>query len=90
MIAENMPKKITVVAVSNQGEEISTPVSDQAEATKLAKSKRVTANHMVCVDVDGMRHSRWDRDRIVGENRWSKTDPGEMETLGPIRQSVRA
>lgn len=85
-----MPKKISVVAVSNLGEEVITPAANQTEATNLAKSKRVTANHMVCIDVDGMRHSRWDRDRIEGENRWARTDPGEMETLGPIRQCARA
>lgn len=84
-----MSKNISGVAVSNLGEEVVTPVSNQTDATKLAKSKRVTSNHMVCVDVDGMRHSRWDRDPIEGENRWTKTDPGEMETLGPIRQSAR-
>lgn len=85
-----MPKKISVIAVSNLGEEVITLASSQTEATKIAKSKRVTANHMVCIDVDDMRHSRWDRDRIEGENRWARTDPGEMETLGPIRQCTRA
>lgn len=84
-----MSKNISVIAVSNLGEEVVTPVPNQTQAARLAKTKRITANHMVCIDVDAMRHSRWDRDRIEGENRWTKTDPGEMETLGPIRQSTK-
>jgi hypothetical protein len=81
--------KITVLAVSNFGVEAITPAVDQVEGSKLAKTLRTTANHMVCIDVDGERVNRWDRDRIEGENRWKKTDPGEMETLGPIRQMAR-
>lgn len=77
-----MSKNISVVAISNLGEKVVTPVSNQTEATKLAKCKRVTANHMVCIDVDDMRHSRWDRDRIEGENRWSKTDPVRWKPSG--------
>lgn len=80
---------ITVVSVSNLGNELTTPVADQTEAVKLAKSLRITSNHMVCIDIDGERLNRWDRDRIEGENRWSKTDPNEMETIGPIRMIRR-
>ena len=82
--------KISVLAVSNLGAEATTPAADQAEGAKLAKTLRTAANHMVCIDVDGERVNRWDRDRIEGENRWKKTDPSEMETLGPIRQMARA
>ncbi len=82
--------KISVLAVSNLGVETITPAADQAEGVKIAKKLRTTTNHMVCIDVDGGRVNRWDRDRIEGENRWKKTDPSEMETLGPIRQMARA
>lgn len=82
--------KISVLAVSNLGVEAITQAVDQADGTKLAKKARTTASHMVCIDVNGMRVNRWDRDRIEGENRWKKTDPSEMETLGPIRQMARA
>ncbi|WP_298151037.1 hypothetical protein [Flavobacterium sp.] len=81
---------ITVVSVSNLGNELTMPAADQTEAVKLAKSLRITSNHMVCIDIDGERLNRWDRDRIEGENRWSKTDPNEMETLGPIRMIRRS
>lgn len=81
---------ITVVAVSNLGVEANMQAVDLAEGAKLAKTLRTTTNHMVCIDVDGERVSRWDRDRIENENRWKKTDPSEMETLGPIRQMARA
>jgi len=81
--------EITVVSVSNMGDESTVRATSQTEAVTLAKSMRVTSNHMVCIDVDGERLNRWDRDRIEGENRWTKTDPSEMETLGPIRMSVR-
>lgn len=80
---------ITVVSVSNMGDESTTPAAHQTQAVKLAKGLRVTSNHMVCINVDGERLNRWDRDRIEGENRWSKTDPNEMETLGPIRMMRR-
>jgi hypothetical protein len=84
---KNFP--ITVVSVSNMGDELITPAASRTEADKLAKSMRVTSNHMVCIDVDGERLYRWDRDRIEGENRWTKTDPDEMETIGPIRMIRR-
>jgi hypothetical protein len=82
--------KITVLAVSNLGVEVITSAVDTADGTTLAKNQRTPANHMVCIDVDGERVNRWDRDRIEGENRWKKTDPGEMVTLGVVRQMTRA
>ncbi len=84
---KNMP--ITVVSVSNKGDESITPAASQTEAIKLAKSMRITSNHMVCINVDGERLNRWDRDSIEGENHWTKTDPDAMETIGPIRMIRR-
>ena len=45
---------------------------------------------MVCIEADGQRVKRWDRDRAVGENRWRKVDPEEMEVLGQIREVVKS
>ena len=77
---------------SNLGEDFTIPdFASKEEARKVAKSVRVTDNHMVCVEDQetGERIFRWDRSRVVGENHWRKVYPDEMEVLGPIRAVVR-
>ncbi|WP_241299365.1 hypothetical protein [Burkholderia stabilis] len=81
---------ILVCVRSNTGEDAEQALKDEGEAQTVAKAARVTTNHMVCIEVDGCRMQRWDRDCVVGENRWHKVDPDEMETLGPIREVRRA
>lgn len=76
---------VQVQARSNDGVDVYLPAESEEAATAIAKSVRVTTNHMVCIEVNGERTKRWDRDRIEGENNWRVTDPDEMETLGKIR-----
>jgi hypothetical protein len=83
-------KNIQLIVRANTGVDTKTKVADMAIAKATAKDARVTANHMVCIDVDGYRHSRWDRDRVTGTNHWRKVDVNEMEVLGPIREISRA
>ncbi|MBU1248602.1 MAG: hypothetical protein KKB70_07890 [Proteobacteria bacterium] len=81
--------KIFVTVRDNQGTDSEHEVESMEKALRLAKTHRTTNNHMVCIEVGGCREKRWDRDRIVGGNRWQTTDPDEFETLGPIRAVVR-
>jgi len=80
---------IYVVARNNDGEDSVQKMTDEAQAQVAAKAARVTTNHMVCIDIDGIRMHRWDRARYVGENHWRRADPDDMEILGPIREVLR-
>jgi hypothetical protein len=75
---------------TNDGDDDHLDAETMDQALELAKQVRVTSNHMVCILADEMRVQRWDRDRIVGENRWRPVDPDTMETLGPIRAVTRS
>lgn len=82
-------EEIRVVVRNNDGEDFVQEVMDEAQAQAAAKAARVTTNHMVCIDIDGIRMHRWDRTRCVGENHWRRADPDDMEILGPIREVRR-
>lgn len=90
MSDKNNCDDIQVQVRSNDGVDVYLPADSAKAATAIAKSVRVTTNHMVCIEVNGERTKRWDRDRIEGENHWQVTDPDEMETLGKIRVVQRA
>ena len=78
---------------SNSGEDFTaaTGLGTLEDARKIAKSARVTDNHMVCIEdmESGERLLRWDRARIVGENRWRKVDTEAFECLGEIATVIR-
>lgn len=71
---------------TNDGSNIRVPAATRPDAEILAKKARVTTNHMVCIEENGERVKRWDRDRVSGENRWRAVDVDEFETLGKIRE----
>ena len=80
---------IRIVSVTNLGDEVVRHAVSIEEASGLARIYRVPSNHMVCIEIDGARAHRWDRDHVVNENRWRRVDPDAMETLGPIREVRR-
>lgn len=92
-----MPKKpvtmpcesIVVTVRSNEGVDSRHDVSSTEEASATVKQHAQSGNHMICVEIDGERTDRWDREHIKGENRWLRTDPDEFETLGKIREVIR-
>lgn len=75
---------------SNDGQDHSVATGDLADAEKKAKGYRTPANYMVCITKDEERILRWDRDHMMGENRWRAVDVDEFETLGAIRSIVRS
>ena len=75
---------------ANDGIDAACESSDAANAEILAKGLRTTANYMVCIEVDGQRVKRWDRSKVVGENRWRAVDVDAFETLGKLREVHRA
>lgn len=58
-------------------------------AKTIAKGNRHSGNYMVCIEENGERIIRWDRDKIGGENRWRKVDTDAFEMLGIVREVVR-
>lgn len=77
--------KVEVTVRTNQGENQIYPASDVAEAISIANKQRTPDSYMVCIVQDGVRTRRWDRARIVGENKWRQEDPDAFELLGAIR-----
>lgn len=86
---ENYCDSIKVIVRSNKGIDIEHNVDTTEAASSMVKQNAITDNHMICLEIDGIRTQRWDRERIVGENRWKVTEPDEMEVLGQIREVHR-
>jgi hypothetical protein len=81
--------KYQVTARNNEGVNSRQDVETLNAALAFARSARITGNHMVCIETNGERTCRWDRDGVVGENRWRVTHVNEMEILGRIREVSR-
>jgi hypothetical protein len=81
-----MTPQIEVVVRHNDGMETVQLVQDEANAQSLVKAALTPGNHMVCINVNGERCQRWDRERVVGKNRWRAVDPDSFEVVGPIRE----
>lgn len=87
--SEHGSGKIRVQVRSNAGQDSFLDASTLQESLSIAKKARNPQNHMVCIEISEDRTQRWDRDRIVGSNRWKKVDLNKMETIGQIREIVR-
>lgn len=72
----------TIEVRSNEGHDTEHSAASVEAALKQAKAARTQANRMVKILDAGYITHRWDRTNVVGENRWRKVDPGEMEILG--------
>lgn len=83
-----MESRIQVVIRQNDGVESVELAQDEPHAQALVKAALMPGNHMVRMDVDGERWQRWDRDRVVGKNRWREVDPHSFDVVGPIREVV--
>ena len=81
-------QRIKVTFRGNDGADGERAASDMADAERIAKLLRTTERHMVCIVSDGAKVKRWDRAKLVGENRWRKVDVHAIQTLGPIRQVI--
>jgi hypothetical protein len=84
----NRCETIRVHIRANTGVDSFLDVLSLRAALDAAKRARTPQNHMVCVEVNGERIHRWDRNRVVQQNRWRKTDPDEFEVVGPIRTVI--
>lgn len=92
ILADSDAPVYRVLFRTNMGDDLEIKEIDSFEtAERMAKDLRKTTNHMVCIDSsNGERLKRWDRERVMGENRWRTVDAYEMEILGPIRELRRS
>lgn len=74
----------------NDGVDSTLEATTMKDAEKLAKTAMSVSNHMVIITSNKERLKRWDRERVVGENRWRSVEADEFETLGQIREVHRA
>lgn len=82
-------ESIAVTLRSNSGVDSTFEVESTEEATILVKQYARPEYHMICVEIDGERTDRWDRERVKGENRWVRADPDDIETLGRVTEVIR-
>lgn len=82
-------ESITVTVRNNEGVDSNYSVLSTEEASATVKQHAQNNNYMICVEIDGERTDRWDRERYKGENRWLRTAPDAFETLGKIREILR-
>ncbi|MDD3575719.1 MAG: hypothetical protein PHT38_02395 [Halothiobacillus sp.] len=76
---------VQVISRTNSGTDTYQVVASFEDAIGLSQRVRVPTNQMVCIEVDGVRIKRWDRDPVIGGNRWRQVDPGETERTGQIK-----
>lgn len=72
----------TIEVRSTEGHDTKHSAESLESALKKAKTARTQANRMVKILEAGYTTHRWDRTNVIGENRWRKVNPGEMEILG--------
>lgn len=72
----------TIEVRSTEGHDTKHSAESVKSALKQAKAARTQANRMVKILDAGYITHRWDRTNVVGENRWRKVDPDDMEILG--------
>jgi len=82
-------ESIAVTVRSNSGVDSTFEVESTEEASVLVKQYARPAYHMIYVEIDGERTDRWDRERVKDENRWVRTDPDEIETIGQVTEVIR-
>lgn len=72
----------TIEVRSTEGHDTKHSADSVEAALRQAKAARTQANRMVKIlDAGNITH-RWDRTNVIGENRWRKVNPGEIEILG--------
>lgn len=79
----------TVEYRRNDGEDQTIAAIDLTDATQKAEEQRVLTNYMVCINEDGIRTQRWDRDYDNSDTNWNEVDPDEFEICGPLREITR-
>ncbi len=75
---------------NNQGQDWHVGAASLNTVKTIAKTNRTDNKHMVCIEENGNRILRSDRNEVVGENCWRKVDVDAFETLGQIRLVRRA
>lgn len=90
---QSIKSSFTIEVRSVEGHDSVISAESAEAALKQAKSARTQANRMVKILDAGFITHRWDRENVVGENRWRKVNPGDIEILGnpaPITRIVRS
>lgn len=85
MSKRSKPKKYIIHSRSNTGDDTYKSVRDKNQAIKVIESLMTINCRMVCVEINGTRTDRWDRERVVGSNEWIRKQPEDPEILGKIR-----
>ena len=84
-----MAEYLTVTIRANDGAKQVLVARDLAELTRTIRKSMVPSNHMIYVELDGLRSRRWDRERVVDSNIWTEVNPRAAHTRGPISQTTR-
>jgi len=68
----------------NTGEDITTELNSLEECLLETKKLMTPQNYIICIENNGERIKRWDRETISGSNRWYSCAVDEIEILGRL------
>ena len=68
----------------NSGEEILLEMSSFKECLSASKELMTPSNYMICIERNGERINRWDREIIAGSNKWINCPPDNFEILSEL------
>ncbi len=68
----------------NSGEDILLEMSSFQECLSTSAELMIPSNYMICIERNGERIKRWDREIIAGSNKWLNCQPDSFEILGKL------
>ncbi|ATF94483.1 Uncharacterised protein [Cedecea neteri] len=68
----------------NTGEDITLEMSSLERCHLEVEELMTTLNYMICIEENGERIKRWDREIIANCNKWYICRPDDVEILGEL------
>lgn len=68
----------------NTGEDLRILTDNLSECARKTSELKNPTNYMVCIEENGERILRWDKEIIFNSNKWKPCPPDELEIIGKI------
>ncbi|EEQ5619040.1 hypothetical protein GN258_004633 [Escherichia coli] len=68
----------------NSGAEVLLEIPSFRECLSVSKELMPPSNYIICIEKNGERIKRWDREIIAGSNKWINCPPDNFEILGEL------
>lgn len=73
-----------IIYRKNNGEDIILEMLSYESCLSMAKELMTLFNYMICIEENGERVKRWDREIIANCNRWDSCPTDSFEILGEL------